>query len=65
MTETEIEVISFKCKRKHFYCKAEDEGEGEGQAPKQVTQRVCGVSIFGDIQNLNGHGPEQTHLADT
>ncbi|KAK4826188.1 hypothetical protein QYF61_006132 [Mycteria americana] len=57
MTEIEIEEIPFKCKRKHFYWR-------QGQTLEQVTQRVCGVSILGGIQNLNGHSPEQTPLAD-
>ena len=30
---------------------------------EQVAQGGCGVSIFGDIQNLTGRGPEQPALA--
>ena len=31
---------------------------------EQVAERVCGVSILEDIQNLTGHGHEQLALAD-
>lgn len=31
---------------------------------EQVSQRSCGVTIFGDTQNLAWHSPEQPTLAD-
>ena len=31
---------------------------------KQVAQRGCGVSVFGDVQNPTGHNPEQPASAD-
>ena len=34
------------------------------QTVEQVAQRGCGLSIFGDTQNLTGHGPGQPAVAD-
>lgn len=30
----------------------------------QAAQRECAVSIFGEVQNLTGHCPEQPALGD-
>lgn len=54
--QTEMQEILFTRKEHHFCC------EG-GQTLKQAPQRACGISVFGDIQNLSGHGPEQPALA--
>lgn len=35
-----------------------------GQTLDQVAQRWCGVSILGDIQNLDEHGPRQPAIVD-
>jgi len=31
---------------------------------EQVSQRGCGVSVLGDIQNVTGCSPEQPAVAD-
>lgn len=40
-----------------FYC-------DDGQTLEWVSQKDCGVSICGDIQNMTGHSPGQLALAD-
>lgn len=48
--------IQLRVKETLFYC------EGD-QAFRHIAKRVCRVSIFKDIQNPTGHGPEQSALA--
>jgi len=48
----EMQQILFEHRKNKFYC------EG-GQTWKQAAQRGCGICVFGDIQNLAGHSPEQ------
>lgn len=42
----------------YFYCLI-------GQIVEQVAQRGCGISILEDIQNMTGHGLEQSAVADS
>jgi len=53
----EIQINSLKHKKQLFYY-------GSSQTLEQVATRSCGVSIHEDIQNLTGHSPEQSALAD-
>lgn len=50
-------VKSYLNVRELCYC------EG-GQILEQLAQRVCGVSILREIQNLRGHSPEEPALGD-
>lgn len=57
MAQTETQEIQLKLKEKILHY------EG-GHTQEQVTQRYYGVLIFGDIQNLVGHDPQQPALVD-
>lgn len=46
-----------KNSRKNFFC-------GDGQALEELAQMSYGVSVHGDTQNRNGHGPGQPVPAD-
>jgi len=55
LAQIRIQEMTFKCKKKAFYCT-------DDQALAQAAQRVCGVSILGDIQNPTGHSARQPAL---
>jgi len=55
--KTEMHEIPSEHKKVLRYCE-------EIQTLEQVAQRGCGVSILGDIKNLNGLGPVQHSVAD-
>lgn len=50
-------IVSFKHKRKLFYCKG-------SQTLEEVAQRGGRVSLLGYTQNPTGHGPKQPAVAE-
>lgn len=58
---TELE----KCQMKIQEIQLKNKGFFNGNGAQQLACKHCEVSIFGDIQNWTGQGPEQPDIVDT